>query len=73
MPEAVEEVQSDGHTCDVALRKIVTRALADVPKDRAHYNNLTLNSDFMYRKQSQVLTKSGSESLVNWPARSTAS
>lgn len=31
--EAVEEVQSDSHHCDVALRKIVSRALAEVPKD----------------------------------------
>lgn len=30
---AVEEVQSDGHNCDVALRKIVTRALAGIPKE----------------------------------------
>ena len=30
---AVEEVQSDSHNCDVALRKIVTRALAGVPKE----------------------------------------
>lgn len=30
---AVEDVQSDGHNCDVALRKIVTRALAGVPKE----------------------------------------
>ncbi|CAE7242535.1 unnamed protein product, partial [Symbiodinium pilosum] len=35
VPEAVEEVQSDSHTCDVALRKIVTRALADVPKEHS--------------------------------------
>ena len=30
---AVEDVQSDGHNCDVALRKIVTQALAGVPKE----------------------------------------
>ena len=29
----MEDVQSDGHNCDVALRKIVTRALAGVPKE----------------------------------------
>ena len=35
MPEAVEDVQSDSHHCDVALRKIVSRALADVPKEHS--------------------------------------
>ncbi|CAJ1365384.1 unnamed protein product [Effrenium voratum] len=28
-----EEVQSESHQCDVALRKVVTRALAEVPKE----------------------------------------
>ena len=35
LPEAVEETQSDSHHCDVALRKIVSRALADVPKEHS--------------------------------------
>ena len=29
---ALEEVQSDSHHCDVALRKIVSRALTGIPK-----------------------------------------
>ena len=29
----MDEVQSDSHNCDVALRKVVTGALAGVPKD----------------------------------------
>jgi len=37
VPEEIEqdhaEVQSDAHECDVALRRVVSRALASIPRD----------------------------------------